>query len=245
MPELFVNYAPTPDYSSYLKKTADEQEDAEKIVQLAEDVADRYAEYLGRYFKDIGYSYKPDKKSEKMRREIEADLGFDKPYTPVNDCGVWRALVWMALEREQWRMIIDYWQYSPHLNPNAMRGMCGESMPHNNAPVAMLCVRHKAYQLVLMEPPSRPEVDLQIGAGTISDEAVATFDTMCHNRSAAADKNGWPPYSRPALALIYGVVYYYDQCQWGSGEMGLSPRDANARIFVQTLNKRNGYYVPL
>ena len=195
MPELFVNYAPTPDYGSYLKKTADEQEDGGKIVALAENVADHYAEYLKRYFKDIGYSYEPDEKSKKMRREIEADLGFDKPYyTPVNDCAVWRALVWMALEREQWRMIVDYWQDSPDLNPNAMRSMYGESMPHNNAPVAMLCVRHKAYQLVLLKPPCRPEVALQIGDGTVSDEVVGKFHHMCQERSAIANENGWPPY---------------------------------------------------
>lgn len=245
MPELFVNFAPTPDYGSYLKKTADEQEDGGKIVALAENVVAAYAEYLERYFKDIGYSYEPDEKSKKMRREIEADLGFDKPYTPVNNCGVWRALVWMALEREQWRMIVDYWQDSPDLNPNAMRSMYGESMPDNNAPVAMLCVRHKAYQLVLLKPPCRPEVALQIGEGTVSDEVVGKFHHMCQERSAIANENGWPPYRWPVLALIYGVVYYHDECQWGTNELELSPRDANARIFVQTLNEHNGYYVPL
>ena len=255
MPENFVNYAPTPDYSAYLKKTADEQKDAENLVQLAEEVADNYAEYLKGYFKDIyleghfkdiGYSYEPDEKSKKMRQEIEADLGFDKPYyTPVNDCAVWRALIWMALDREQWRMIVDYWQDNPDLNPNAMRGMYSESMPHNNAPAAMLCVRHKAYQLVLLEPPCRPEVALQIGAGTVSDEVVGKFHHMCRERSAIANQKGWPPYRWPVLALIYGVVYYHDECQWGTNELELSQRDANARIFVQTLNEHNGYYVPL
>ena len=42
MPENFVNYAPTPDYSAYLKKTADEQKDAEedrRTKQLEQKVA--------------------------------------------------------------------------------------------------------------------------------------------------------------------------------------------------------------
>ena len=163
----------------------------------------------------------------------------------MNTFVVWRALVWMELGREQWRMIVDFWKDSQDLNPCAMSSI-GASMPPNNAPVAMLCHRwHKACELMLLQPPHRPEVDLQIGEGILSDKTVAKFDAMVKSRCAMANREGWPPYRRPALALIYGVPYYYDSCQWSSAEKGLSPRDANARIFVQTLGEHAGHYVPL
>lgn len=241
--ELFADYAPTPGYAARLKATAAQQATAPQLVALAEQVCAAYSDYLDRST-DFS-SYQPDEESEAMRQELRRDLGFDKPYTPVNDCGVWRALVWLELGQEQWRMMVDFWQGSQDLNPNAMNGMFGGRMPHNNAPVAMLCIRHKGYDLVLLQPPCRPEVDLQIGEGILSDETVATFNSMVESRCVAADKNGWPPYRRPALALIYGVPYYYDRCQWSSGEMDLSPRDANARIFVQTLCEHAGHYVLL
>jgi len=239
---LFDDYAPTPVYAARLKATAAQQATAPQLVALAEQVCAAYSNYLDRCT-DFS-SYQLGEESEAMRQELRKALGFDKPYTPVNDCGVWRALVWLELGQEQWCMIVDFWQGSQDLNPNAMKGMFGR-MPHNNAPVAMLCRRHKPLSLVLLQPPCRPEVDLQIGEGILSNETVVTFNSMVESRCAAADKNGWPPYQQPALALIYGVPYYYDSCQWSSGEMNLSPRDANARIFVQTLGEHAGHYVLL
>ena len=260
MTTLFDNYAPTASYSEMLHVMANACCDAEALIALAErvtDTYDRYVEEMGAQGVTLSpwiESMEVDNEGDNAGNAMPETLG---PYRAENTVHVWQALVWMALSREQWSKIVEYWKGSGFLNPNAMRGMwmdCGDQQ--HDVPVAMISAVGKGastvyeHELVMLEEPCCDRVHLQVGAGMISVDAVQQYDAMMEERRAYEQEHGWVVAFKPRyLAFIYGVAYVQDQIQWSNGELQeideLSRRQAKQRIYVQTFDNKHGYYVPL
>ena len=236
----FEHNAPTAEFSAELAALSAGM-NAPQLVELAESVADMYALQMDPL--PPLPPLPPDEKYASFRTQLHKDCGLDKPYTPDNDFGIWRALVWMGISDEQWAAIALHWK-DGSLNPHAMHPPFIDRLD-TTAPIVMIIAHRKRNELTVVHPPCRPELAIQIGGGVLSDEKLAAFHAM------VADKRegGGPPYYTPPLALVHGVPYYRDDCQWSSGDMRevqmRSERELHTRIWLQFIGDRSGYYVPM
>lgn len=235
----FTDQAPTAEFSAELAALSAGM-DAAQLVELAQSVADTYVLQMDPSVPPL------DEESAAYRAEMRTFCGFDKPYTPDNDPCVWRALTWLGLSHEQWAAMAHHWKDGT-LNPCAMAPpfACSDS----TAPIVMIRGRRTG-ELTVVRPVSRPELTIQIGNGVLGGETLAAFHAMVADRQASSRQHGGPPYWQPPLALVHGVPYYRDDCQWSCADMRevemRSERSLNTRIWLQFLGPdHNGYYVPM
>ena len=256
MATLFDNYEPTATYASVLHEMAKAYHDADSLIAFAEHVVKTYEVYLD----DISAASFPttmevddegQHSGKSVRENVREMLGLDGPYKAENSVNMWRALVWMSLDRAQWTKVVNHWKGSDSLNPNAMRGLwMDRDFQQYDVPVAMICYHNGAKMLVMQDKPCHPSVDVQVGTGMISQDALENYNKRTGERLAYCEENGIPhPYRRQSIAFIDGVAFVSDTCQWGSGELQelgeLEAEQATWRIYVQTFDEHHGYYVPL
>ena len=240
-PDLFDLDGPTPAATAQLAALA-AGKSAPQLVALAEQLAEAYAATLPKL------QYTESAEWLAFRQQQRKDCGFDRSYSPDNSTSVWWSLIWLSLSAEQWASLAEHWQGGV-LNPHAMSGPFGFSMPDNDSPIVMVCPKRGHYELTTLRP--APGVDLQIGGGTLGPAQRDTFEAMVQTKVKNVQSYGGPPYRRPTLVLLHGMPYYMDDCQWSECELreagiGRSDRELSTRIWLQFLSRQHtGHYVPL